>query len=83
MGIDARVATGSYTTSQQWSQAFYDHPDGADGVLCRSRYDAKQQLAAVFGRTQPLLTVKLCGALDDYLGDEFYGLLDRYDIALL
>lgn len=83
MGIDARIATGSYATSQQWSQAFYDHPDRADGILYPSRHDPKQHLAAVFERAQPLLTAKSRGSLDDYLGDGLYALLDRYDIALL
>lgn len=83
MGLDARLGTGSYSTAQEWSWAFYDHPDNADGILYRSRHDPKQQLAAIFDRSQFLLTVQQHGSLQDYLGDEFFTLLDHYEIALL
>ena len=55
MRLDARLATGSYATSQSWSQAFYEHPGGADGILYPSRHDPKQQLDALFDRSQTLL----------------------------
>lgn len=83
MGLDARLASGSYATSQSWSQAFYEHPGAADGILYPSRHDPKQQLAALFDRSQSLLTVTQHGTLEEYLRDELYRLLDRYEIALL
>lgn len=83
MGLDARLATGSYATSQSWSQAFYEHPAGADGILYPSRHDPKQQLAALFDRSQSLLTVKKHGTVRDYLGEDLFELLDHYEIALL
>ena len=83
MGLDARLATGSYRVAHHWAKAFYDHPDGADGILYLSRHDPKQQLAALFDRTEPLLAVQQRGSLREYLREDFYALLDRYDIALL
>lgn len=83
MGPDARLATGSYATTQSWSQAFYERPGGADGILYPSRHDPRQQLAAVFDRSQSLFTVKKQGNLRVYLGGELFDLLDHYDIALL
>lgn len=83
MGLDARLATGSYGTSQSWSQAFYEHPGNADGILYPSRHDPKQQLAALFDRSQSLLTVKRHGTLVDHLGNGLFELLDHYEIALL
>ena len=83
MGLDARLATGSYKIAQQWARAFQDHPDQADGILYRSRHDPTQQLAAIFERSQPLLRAEQHGSLPDYLGDDFFALLDQYDIALL
>ncbi len=81
--LDARLTTGNYKTAQLWSRAFHNHPDQADGILYRSRHDPKQQLVALFDRSQSLLSAKLCGALSAYMGNEFYPLLDHYDIALL
>ncbi len=83
MGLDARLTTGNYQTAQHWSRAFYEHPDKVDGILYTSRHDPKQQLAALFDRSQSLFTVKESGTLSEYMGSEFYPLLDHYDIALL
>lgn len=83
MGLDGRLATGSYATSQSWSQAFYEHPENADGILYPSRHDPQQMLAALFDRSQSLLTVKRHGTLRDHLGNSFFGLLDHYGMALL
>ncbi len=83
MGLDARLATGSYASSQTWSQAFYEHPGSADGILYPSRHDPKQQLAALFDRSQSLLTVKRLGTLREHLGNDLFDLLDHYEIALL
>ena len=84
MGLDARLSTGSYKLAQEWARAFHDHPDQADGILYRSRHDPTQQLAAIFERSQPILRVEQHGNLQDYLGVEnFFALLDHYEIALL
>ena len=83
MGLDARLSTSGYTHAQAWSKAFYDHPDQADGILYPSRHDPKKHLAAVFDRSENTLSIKQHGSIIDYLGDDFYRLLDHYDIALL
>lgn len=83
MGLDARLATGSYKLAREWAAACQEHPDHADGILYRCRHDPKQRLAAIFERAQPVFEMNQCGTLRDYLGDDFYGLLDRYQVALL
>lgn len=83
MKLDGRLATGSHATSQSWSQAFYEHPGSADGILYLSRHDPKQQLAALFDRSQSLFTVRHRGTLRDHLGNGLFDLLDHYEIALL
>ena len=83
MGLDSRLSTSGYTLAQAWSKAFYDHPDQADGILYTSRHDPKQHLAAVFDRSEITLSIKQHGSIIDYLGDDFYHLLNHYDIALL
>lgn len=84
MGVDARLNTGDYRIAQRWSSTFFAHPDTADGILYPSRYDPRQHLAALFDRAKPLLAVTPCGPLRGYLGnEEFFKLLDHYDIALL
>ena len=83
MGLDTRLATGSYKLAQEWAGAIQEHPDQADGILYRSRYDPKQRLAVIFERAQPVFETNQCGTLREYLGDDFYVLLDRYQVALL
>ncbi len=84
MGVDARLNTGDYRMAQRWASAFFAHADKVDGILYPSRHDPRRHLAALFDRTKALLTAKPCGTLRSYLGDdEFFRLLDHYDIALL
>lgn len=84
MGVDARLNTGDYRIAQRWSSAFHAHPDKSDGILYPSRHDPKQQLAALFDRTESFLKSKNHGTVYAYLDDhEFFRLLDHYDIALL
>lgn len=83
MGLDARICTGDYGIAQQWTRAFHGHPDQADGIIYVSRHDPEQKLVALFDRVQPLLTVRKYGSFADYMGDDLFALLDRYDVALL
>lgn len=84
MGLDSRLGTGDYRVAQQWSEAFYLHADHVDGIIYPARHDPKQQAVALFGRAGELLTVKPCGTLRDYMGEqEFFALLDHYGVALV
>lgn len=58
IGVDARLNTGDYRIAQRWSLAFFAHPDKPDGILYPSRHDPKQHLAALYDRTESLLTSK-------------------------
>lgn len=84
MGLDSRLSTGDYRVAQRWSEAFYRHADHVDGIIYPARHDPKQQAAALFDRAGELLTVKPCGTLRDYMGEqEFFALLDHYGVALV
>ena len=83
MGLDARICTGDYGIAQQWSRAFYEHPDQVDGIIYISRHDPEEKLVALFDRAQPALTLCGQGSFLDYMGESLFVLLDRYDMALL
>ena len=84
MGLDSRLSTGDYRVAQRWSEAFHRHADHVDGIIYPARHDPKQQAAALFDRAGELLTVKPCGTLRNYMGEqEFFALLDHYGVALV
>ena len=84
MGLDSRLSTGDYRVAQRWSEAFHRHADHVDGIIYPARHDPRQQAAALFDRAGELLTVKPCGTLRDYMGEqEFFALLDHYGVALV
>lgn len=84
MGIDNRLATGSYTISQAWSRAFQTHPQMPDGLLYRSRHYPKHLCAAIFATTQTAFKEERLGTLWEHLGeDETYALLARYELGIL
>ena len=83
-GLDSRLSSGDYRIAQHWSEAIYQHPDNVDGIIYPSRHDPKQQAVALFDRAETLLSVRSCGTLRDYLGENaFFTLLDNYRVALL
>lgn len=84
MGIDSRLATGSYAVSQCWSHAFQKHPQTPDGILYRSRHYPRHLCAAIFETSQVVFKEKLFGTLWEYLGeDKTYALLAKYRLGLL
>lgn len=53
LGADARLTNeADYAASQAWSRALWEHPDEADGLLYRSRYDPAQLCVALYDRAQ-------------------------------
>jgi hypothetical protein len=48
IGADARLTTGTYSLSQLWSQALYNHDDKVDGLYYRSRYDPSRFCVALY-----------------------------------
>ena len=84
MGLDSRLSTGDYRVAQRWSEAFHRHADHVDGIIYPARHAPRQQAAALFDRAGELLTVKPCGTLRNYMGEqEFFALLDHYGVALV
>jgi hypothetical protein len=84
MGIDSRLASGAYEIAQCWLCAFYHHPDRPDGLQYRSRHNPRLLCAALFDRTEELLSVKTYGSLPEHLGETgFYRLIERYEVGLI
>ncbi|MGI9302342.1 MAG: RES family NAD+ phosphorylase, partial [Gammaproteobacteria bacterium] len=84
MGVDNRLATGSYTVAQKWSRAFHDHPDEPDGILYTSRHHPRQLLAAIYSRAADVLSTTPLGTLRQHLNeDEMYALFQRYGLGEL
>jgi RES domain len=48
IGADARLITGSYSLSQEWSKALYHHADRIDGIYYRSRFDPSRFCIALY-----------------------------------
>lgn len=84
MGIDGRLATGSYAISQSWSRTFQTHPQKPDGILYRARHYPKHLCAAIFETSRAKLKEWRHGTLWKHLGkNEMYALLAHYELGLL
>jgi RES domain len=63
---DARLLTGDYTIAQQWSLAFWQHPETIDGIYYRSRYDPSRFCIGLYDRAQNKLEISFTKSfLDD------------------
>lgn len=84
IGADARLTAADYALSQRWALAFFEHPDGPDGLLYRSRHDPSCLCAAIYDRAASALTATSLGSLADPTNAGLLAdLLDRYDYALI
>jgi hypothetical protein len=84
IGADSRLATESYSLSQQWALAFHQHRDEPDGLLYRSRHDPSQLCAAIFDRAADALTATSFGSLADPANVALLAdLLDTYGFSLI
>ncbi len=84
MGLDNRLATGSYSVSQSWSRAIQTHPQMPDGILYRSRHYPKHLCAAIFETRRAKLRAKQLGTLWEHLGEDgTFALLARYRLGIL
>lgn len=63
LGADNRLATGTYSTSQQWSEALHEHPVRPDGLRYRSRHDPSRICVALFDHLVDRLTLDDRGPL--------------------
>jgi hypothetical protein len=57
LGADERLCAGEYTIAQQWSAAFFRHPQKPDGLYYRSRHDPQRCCAAIYHRALRSLRV--------------------------
>lgn len=65
IGADARIATGQWRISQQWSRAFFTHPSRPDALLYRGRRDPSLVSLAIHERAGPKITVTPLGGLSE------------------
>jgi hypothetical protein len=62
VSCDNRLATEKpYQTTQQWSRAFFEHPQQPDGIVYRSRHNPQFKCLALFDRCQSRM--KLVGSV--------------------
>jgi hypothetical protein len=74
LGADARLTTGSYAISQQWSLAIWNHPSTLDGLLYRSRHDPSRMSAAIFNRASDAISATRIGP---FVADDVQQILRR------
>jgi hypothetical protein len=65
IGADARLLSGSYRISQQWSAALRDHPTKPDGIRYLSRHDPTRVAYAIFTRRPSSFQLSTLGSLMD------------------
>jgi len=82
LGVTAELASGSnYEASQQWSRALWEHKDGPDGILYRSRHDDSALCVALYDRARDALAgVEAHSLVED--PKQLAGLLRRYGLGL-
>ena len=51
LGVDNRLATGSYEVAGRWALALWRHSESPDGILYRSKHDPNHICAAIFDRS--------------------------------
>jgi len=83
LGSTAELAASGdyYSPSQAWSRALWEHTDGPDGLVYRSRHDDSALCIAVYDRAKESLAV----VADHSLADDsrlLARLLKRYDLGL-
>jgi RES domain len=84
IGADARLTTGSYQVSQQWSLALWKHPALVDGIYYRSRLDPSQFCILLFEdrfMDNQLIEKKIASSLIDY--PELLEILNSYQYGLI
>ena len=84
LDADARLFTGSYQISQQWSKALQDHPENPDGIYYRSRHDPSRFCLALYQiRTgSTLKTINTYDFLSDEYVNRLAAILEEYQYGL-
>ncbi len=79
---NARLTTGPHELSQQWSLAFWSHPDRPDGIIYRARHDPSKEAVAIFDRAQEVVKAASIGALAEDHG-LLSEILEHYGFGLV
>jgi hypothetical protein len=77
-GSAAIASVSDYEIPNQWSKAFYDHPDGYDGIYFLSRYSNMPSIA-LFDRVD--VSVEQTTKLE--VDSRLPAFLDKYQIAIV
>lgn len=83
LGADGRLGsmTDQPTLTQNWSRAFWEHPDSPDGLIYIARHDGTEFSIALYDRANGVLTGSCASNIlesDSYLNR----LLNKYSIGL-
>jgi hypothetical protein len=86
IGADARLTTGSYTISQAWAKALWQHDRRIDGLYYRSRYDPSRLCIVLFSDrvSQKNLAEKPINAnfLDRSFTNQLIEILNEYSYSI-
>lgn len=64
VGADGQICAGDdYPQTQEWSRAFWSHPERPDGIYYRARHDLSRVSVAIFDRASEHVTERLSGSL--------------------
>ena len=85
LDADARLLTGNYEISQQWSKALQDHPENPDGIYYRSRHDPSRFCLGLYQiRTSSILqATNTYDFMCDEYTDKLAKILDEYEYGLI
>jgi hypothetical protein len=84
IGADARIATGPWRNSQQWSRAFFIHPSQPDAILYRGRRDPSLLSLAMHERAGPKVTVTPLGGLSEpHHAGLLAAIIRRYHVVIV
>jgi hypothetical protein len=84
--IDSKIFSYTdYSSTQQWSRAFFDHSSSFDGLLFHSRHDPTRHAVALFDRVGPtsLAIQQTQGLLEPSFAPDLAAILDLYQFALV
>jgi RES domain len=84
LSCDNRIATEKpYQTTQQWSQAFFEHPQQPDGIIYRCRHNPQFKCVALFDRAQPRIKlVESAGLMGAVMRGWTVAEVKRYHLAV-
>jgi len=84
VGAAGEVSAGDHVLSQNWSRAFYDHPQEPDGIYYCARHDLSKWCIALFSRAKGKVRVaSYMNLLDTRYQARLGQILNHYQFALL